>query len=471
MKKCISILFVLVMILGLCACSGKEKKEETPAGLQVGFGKVDLTPEFDVGLGGYSDAESRSATELQDHIYTTCIAITSGEDTILLYTIDICGLSRSDKENIRLVASGATGVPKENVFIGATHGHNCPALVGYPNAAKYTEHFHAVAISAATMAMGDRAPATMYRAKAEHEGMNFVRHYTLDDGTFVDNSGANPYIDRIVGHPMEKDKQMILLKFDREGDKKDILTVHWQAHPDDASQIGYNAISPGFIGPLRNKLERDTGMHVAYFNGASGNMNRDSKYKAEKHNLDFYEYGEKMAELAAGMLPSLELVNGIEIKTTRYVLECKVDHSWDHMLAQANEVYDVWKSQGKEVGDALGKKYDFSSVYQARAIRSRSQMGPVIAMEMGAFSIGDVGFTTGTYEMFSTNALFVKENSPFETTVVITGNYTYVPAEICYTYRSYECDTGFYAQGSAEQLADQYVAMLKELYEPSENGG
>ena len=470
MKRKFAIVLALVCILALCGCGGKQA-EEKPKGLQVGYAKMDLTPEFDVGLGGYSDAETRTSTGIQDHIYTTCIAVTSGEETILLFTIDICGLNRSDKENIRLVVSGATDVPKENIFIGATHGHNCPALTGYPNSGKYTEFFHSVAMNAATAAMADRAGATMYRAKAKHEGMNFVRHYTLDDGTFVDNSGANGNIDRIVGHPMEKDNEMILLKFDREGDKKDILTVHWQAHPDDASSIGYNMISPGFIGPLRNKLEKDTGMHVAYFNGASGNQNRDSKFKEEKHNLDFYDYGEKMADLAAGMLPTLTQVTGTQIKLARYVLDVEVDHSWDHMLAQANQVYDVWKTQGKEAGDALGKTYGFSSSYQARAIRSRANMGQIISMEMGVFSIGDVGFTTGTYEMFSTNALYVKENSPFETTVVITGNYSYVPAKICYTYRSYESDTGFYAEGAAEALAEQYVKMLTQIHGSEENTG
>ena len=130
---------------------------------------------------------------------------------------------------------------------------------------------------------------------------------------------------------------------------------------------------------------------------------------------------------------------------------------------KANEVYEVWKSQGKEGGDALGAEYGFTSSYQARAIRSRASMGPTIAMEMNTFCIGDIGLTPGTYEMFSTNALFVKENSPFETTFLLSGTSTYMPAAIAYTYRGYEQDTTFYAAGSAEIMADQYVLMLKEL--------
>lgn len=464
MKKILPFVLVLILLLSLCACGSDT--QEAADGLQVGYCKVDVTPDFEVGLGGYSDAETRTGTGVVDHVYTTCIAITSGQDSILLLTIDTCGLGWSEKQNLRLVLSNATEVPKDNIFIGATHGHNAPALSGYPNAQRYVDLLNNKSIEAANAAMADRSSATLSRAKAEHEGLNFVRHYTLEDGTPVDNSGANGNIDKIIGHPMDADKQMIVLKFDRADEKKkDILTVHWQAHPDDASEIGYNMISPGFIGPLRNKLEKDTGMHVAYFNGASGNLNRNSKYTAERHNLDFYEYGEKLAELAAGMLPSLTPVEGTQIKTGRDTLNVPVDHSWDHMLAAANEVYEVWKSQGKEIGDALGKKYDFSSVYQARAIRSRCNLGQYIGMDMGVFSIGELGFTEGTYEMFSTNAMFVKANSPFETTVVITGNYTYMPAEICYTYRSYESDTGFYAQGSAEMMADHYVAMLKGLKE------
>lgn len=239
--------------------------------------------------------------------------------------------------------------------------------------------------------------------------------------------------------------------------------VNWQAHPDDASAIGYNTISPGFIGPMRNKLEKDSGMLVAYFTGASGNQNRSSKMASENHNLDWFAYGEKLADLAFGMIEELEPVEGTAIKTTNFMLDATVDHSWDYMLKEANEVYEIWKSQALEAGNEAGKKYGFTSAYQARAIRSRSNLGIFIGMEMRAFSIGDIGFTTGTYEMFSDNALYVKENSPFETTFLITGNRTYVPSDIAYTYRGYEADTGFYARGTGEQLAEQYVKLLEEV--------
>ena len=468
MKKLLVLLLSAAMLFCLCACGNSGEGQETqpakPQGLQVGYSKVSITPTYEVGLGGYSDAETRKAQGFIDYIYTICIAVTSGEETILIYTIDNCAAPRDVADPIREVVSPATGIAPEKIFIGATHGHNCPSMYSYPNSAKYREDVANWCAEAGVAALADRAPAQLLQAKAEHEKMNSTRHYIADDGSYVDNSNVGQYDNsRLVGHPMPSDEQMVMLKFDREGDKKDILMVNWQAHPDRASEIGYNQISPSWIGPMRNKLEKDTGMHVAYFTGASGNQIDDSRIASERHGLGWFEYGEALADRAFSMLEKLEPVEGTTVKTKRYIMDVEVDHSWDHMLDQANEVYELWKTVGKAAGDSLAKTYDMSSSYQARAIRSRAAMDATIPMELNTFCIGDVGFTTGTYEMFSNSGLYVKEHSPFGTTFLITGNSSYMPADICYTYRGYEVDTGYYARGVAEAVAEQYVTMLKEI--------
>lgn len=471
MKRIITLLLAMVMTLSLCACAGSGDTQQTDAGkaegLQVGYAKINITPDYVVGLGGYSDAETRASQGFVDYIYSTCIAVTEGEETILIYTVDNVSLPDTIQEKLRAEVTKATGVADDKIFCGATHGHNCPSLSNvYANARKYMADFYAAAAEAAKKALEDRSPATLLRAKMDHEKMNAVRHYTLADGTYVDNSDAKAAgANYLVGHPMETDPQMVMLKFDRADEsKKDILMVNWQAHPDSAKEIGYNLISPSWIGPMRNKLEKDSGMHVAYFTGASGNQTKESWIPSENRaNYSYSEYGEALADCAYSMIEKLEPVEGTAIKTSHYVLPVDVDHSWDDKLSLANEVYDLWKSTDKATGDALAKTYGMSSSYQARAIRTRAGMGKTIDMEMNVFSIGDVGFTTGTYEMFSTNAMFVKENSPFETTFVITGCSSYVASDIAFTYSCYEADTGYYARGTGEKLADQYVKMLGEI--------
>ena len=175
------------------------------------------------------------------------------------------------------------------------------------------------------------------------------------------------------------------------------------------------------------------------------------------------EYGERLADEAIAMLPDLKEVGSAGVKLTTFMYEAEIDHSWDHMLAQANEVYDLWKSVDKSAGDALGKTYGFTSSYQARAIRSRAGMGKTAQLEINAFSICGVGFTTGTYEMFSDHSNYVKKNSPFDVTFVITGCSGYIPTPEAYEYRYYEADTGYYAAGTGEKLAEAYVEMLKQV--------
>ena len=468
MKKILCLLLAMVMTLSLCACAGSgetnEDGEAAVAGLQAGFGRENVTPDYPVGLGGYSDAETRTSQGFVDYIYTTCIAVTSGEDTVLMFTIDTCAVAKNFADNIRDKVADAVGVPKENIFASGTHCHSAPSLSGYDNAAKYKADLLDACLKAAQTAMADRSPAQLKTATPEFEGMNYVRHYLMADGSY---SGSNfgDSSKGYVAHAAEADPQMVLVQFDRADDKKDILMVNWQAHPDSASEIGYNTIAASWIGPLRTKLEALSGMDVAYFTGPSGNLTKESKIPEEKSGLSWREYGEKMADLTNEALSQLQPMEGTAIKTTGTMYTVEIDHSWDHMLPQANEVYDLWKSAGKSAGDALGKTYGFTSSYQARAIRSRASMGETTQLEVNAFCIGGVGFTTGTYEMFSTNAMFVKENSPFAVTFLMTGNSGYIPSEQAFEYRCYEADTGYYAKGTAEKLADNYVAMLKEISE------
>ena len=98
MKKIISLLLVLVLMLGLVACGAAEQTggDTTVAaengGFRVGYGKAEVTPEGPVGMGGYGRSDQRISTGVLSYLYVTCIAITDADDnTILLYGMDLCG--------------------------------------------------------------------------------------------------------------------------------------------------------------------------------------------------------------------------------------------------------------------------------------------------------------------------------------------------------------------------------------------
>lgn len=479
MKKMFTMLLALIMVLGLFGCAGSgengsqaavdtQPRQTTAATeptetawLQAGYAKVDITPGNGVGLGGYSDNETRLSNGTLDKIFTTCVALSDGTETILVYTVDVCGQGAYWLNQIRSRVTSATGISAEKIFIGMTHTHSAPAIGGDSAADKaWTEAYYKACTDAATVALADLAPATMQATTAELERMNFVRHYLMNDGTYYgSNFGSTE--SGFKAHATDNDPQLILVNLDRET-KKDILMINWQAHPAAAArQVDYNMVSADFVGHTRAKLENEAGVLVAYYTGASGNQNPKSLIEEEDRGLDYKQYGQLLGDMIIENMANLQTVEGTGIKTTKYIFKAEIDHSWDHMKAQADEVYDLWKSESKKAGDALGATYDFTSVYQARAIRTRFNKPASEDLELHAFRVGPIGFTTGTYEMFSDHSLYVKENSPFDITFLITANAGYIPNKASYGYRSYESDTGMYAIGTGEALAEEYVKLLE----------
>ena len=461
MKQCLCILVTACLLLGLCACSDTTEVESP---LKVGFGRVDVTPDYSVGLGGYGDAATRRSTGVADYLFVTCIAITEGEETVLMLTADTLGLGGTNLVSFRSFVSSATGIAQDKIFVGATHSHSAPDLsIGDEQCVKYKGLLFGGAAEAALAALEDRAPATLRATTTDVPGMTFVRHYKMADGSYAGSNFGSFTTTTPVDYATESDPQMVLVQFDRTGDKKDILMMNWQSHPDRSHQIGETLLSASFVGPARSKLEQTSGMLVAYFTGASGNLNPDSRISSHMHNLSWKDYGVALAGYAQDALKDLKSVEGSGIQTTRTKLTVEIDHSWDHMVDKANQVYHLWQTESKAAGDALGRTYGFSSSYQARMIRLRSTMFPTEQLEINACRVGGIGFVNGTYEMFSDAGLYIKRNSPYEITFVISGNHTYIPSAAAYDYRSYEADTSLYTKGTAEKLAEEFVSMLKAI--------
>ena len=431
--------------------------------LLAGYSKVDITPDYPTGLGGYSNAESRQHVGIAERVYATCIALTEGEETILLYTIDNCACEHSIAEKIRAMVTVATGIPGEKIFCSATHTHSAPALWGYPNVKRYTTDLLLACVKAAREALEDRAPATQMAAKKDVFGMNYVRHFKLQDGTYGGSNFGNFKDNPAVGYAAEPDRQLLLISYRREMPKKSITLVNWQGHPDCARAAGFENITSGYPGTLRDTLSLYTGDQVAFFTGADGNTNITTRIKEDFHGMGWREYGIHMAKIAYELYQQLQEVDSTGIVSKREMFEVEIDHSWDHMVPQAEEVFDLWKSVGKPEGDALGSTYGFTSVYQARAIKARATMAKTTELEVNAFRVGGVGYITGTYEMFSDAGIYMRKHSPYAFTFLMTGNSGYIPSDAAFNYRCYEADTGFFARGTAEKLAENYVKMLEEI--------
>ena len=468
-KQILSLVLSVLLLFSLCACNSSATPETTeePLVLKVGYAREDITPSTPVPMGGYGNSHNRISEGVAYPLYATCIAFTYGEEKLLLFTQDLINSSWTGQA--RMAITSATGVPADRIMVCATHTHHTPDQGSKDERiAKYQIQYLTAMTKAAVAALKDCSPATLSAGKTETEGLNFVRHYLLSDGTYGGDNFGDFNANTIVGHATEGDPQMIVLKADREGNKKDIAIVNWQAHPCKTEGGSKNRLlSPDFIAPMRTYFEYNAGMHFAYFTGAAGNQNTSTRIQSENNYLSFDELGAELAKVAMSALENATQLPSDGIRSVIEEREFPTNREKVDQLAQAVEVVALWQGGANTTeANKLARKYGMSSVYEASAIRSRVNRAPTAKYELNAICVGGWAFVTAPYEMFTNMALWVKKDSPFDYTMVFScanGANGYFATEAAYDYFSYEGTTSRFARGCAEDSAQRMLELLNSL--------
>ena len=157
MKKLISVLLSLVLLLGLCACgatggaqSGTDAAptEEKGTGMMVGFARANITPSDSVPLGGYGNTSTRMSNDMLDYIYTSAIAISDGENTVVIIENDLTAAVPTVLGKVRDKVSQKAGIPRENIMAAVDHVHSAPDLwnTGEPSIAEAPEALKAMRV-------------------------------------------------------------------------------------------------------------------------------------------------------------------------------------------------------------------------------------------------------------------------------------------------------------------------------------
>ena len=421
MKKLLILLLVMSVILSLCACGGPKpetaEKEPWSGHFAAGFSRVDVTPANNVGMAGYAETgeDVRMSQGVLNKIWFNCVALTDeGGNTMLLYALDALSIDYQIARNIRSEISAATGVPVENIVINCTHSHSTPIVE--------QTRYALSAIEAAQAALADRAAATVTYAAAEVENMSFVRHYTTVSGAVVGSNFGPANAGAKTGHTTEADKEMRILKLEREG-KKPILMVNWQGHATrvstGASDFGRThryMISTDYPGFCQDYVEKNYDCHCVLFIGASGNVVTTSAISGEGLEKNPITYGEALGQKVLDIAENTQPIQTGTVKSTDTQFE-----------------------------------------------------GATATIVIGALSLGDIGIITAPFEMFDTTSMGVREKSPFKATFVLSqanGSYGYMPTDICFDYDDcYECRHTRFNRGDAERIIDIYADLLNDIHE------
>lgn len=422
MKKALSLILCIILSMSLfvaCESPTDDTAVEANGQFSVGYGVADISPKESVMLGGFGDHEERYSNKVTEPLAVTCIAVT-GEDgeTVLVMAYDLSNSYDVWTKPTREAVSEATGVPFDHIMITCSHTHSGPYIKAYPI---YQEEVKNQSIAAATQAMADRAPATISGSYTRvEEKVNCNRHYLLADGTYMgEGVGAVPK-DQLIGHFTNPDNLLQVIKFVRE-DKKDIVMMNWQAHYL-GSKLDYNACTSDYPGVMRATVEKALDCHSIFILSASGNMNSWSQFANEMKFKYHTELGQFLGNKVVDLNDKLQPMNIGDVQITEVMQPC----------------------------------------------RSISKKGEMIEIPIYALSFGDFGMVFAPYEMFDTNAMAVRDNSPFPMTMVAScsnESHSYIPTPPSWDWEAkYEVRITKFEKGTAEELEQKFVDMLTEQF-------
>ena len=436
--------------------------------LQIGFGRASIMPSGVVHLAG-GDAAKRRSTWAKDTLYVTCVAFQQGAQKILVYTMDLITADSANSGAAKTAVSQATGLPEENILINATHTHASVSIRSeWEGVEEYRALFRASMVQAAQDALADLAPATVYYGSIMTERMTFVRHYKLSDGSYAGANFGNFKNGEVVGHSSDADGQLQVIKFAREG-KKDVVMTTFGAHGTFASTAD-TYISADFPSPTREYIEANSDCLVAHFIAAAGDQVPSSRIKTEERfNREQYrEYGAALGQYALDAMNNMTKLEEAPLKLLTRTVTYPANKEKLHLLPNVDEVV----AKAKELGNinketvALAREKGFSSYFEASAIRGRSTAPDTRDVCLRTMTIGRLGFIFAPYEMFGTQGMYVKENSPCDMTFVVScseGSKGYLPSRLGIQIGCYESCVTQFAPGTAEKLAEDFVSMLNDM--------
>lgn len=434
--------------------------------LKAGFARIDITPPFGNDLSGYY--ERRLADGTLDPLYLNAVALTVGEETVILMAADYIGIKLDHAAKIRELIRERTGVPTDHILIAALHQHTSPCLAD-PEARStalrdkvFIDVLYRRFADAAVMALDDRAEAEMsVGARDVAEPIAFVRRYFTKEAGVVTNPSSKF---TLTGRCAEADNTMRLVRFARNG-KNDIAILNFSTHPDVIGGTKWSADWPGFA---RRFLEEDiAGTSCLFFTGCQGDSNHNDYFKPREERLHGKRYehsaymGRMVADAAVGVWNEMTPAADDSIFAESLII-------YNRTNTDGVEKYDEcvkWVKDYKE-GKIPADSYtmaDRAFCYRVAALREQPVFRPVPITVIGVGGVVFVGFGG---EAFTSYGKIMRELCPekFVVSVVCANGYEgYLPTAEAFGQGGYEACSSFFMPSLEDEIVEAAKEMLGKL--------
>ncbi len=436
--------------------------------LKAGFGRRLITPSLGTPIAGYY--EKRFAKGVLDELYVSAMALSDGENTVLVLGADIIYLNIEQAEECRKLISEFCNIPVEAIFINASDTHTGPVI----GDGAYKDFLAIQVRDAAAMALSDLKPARLAVAEGKAEGISFVRRYRMKNGNVQTNPGVdNPEVDHALATPNETVK---LVKVIREGGD-DVYLVNFGTHAD---TIGGEFISgdwPGFV--VRTVEKALDGVKCIFLSAPQGDVNHINPFPTagDRNGLEYdtfdgvprgYEHAKHMGNVVAGAVLQIcgkaEILPDAKISYAEKVTKLPT-HMENDKLEEARKICELHEA-GRD-DEIPFEKMELTTVVAEATRRVLLENGPeFFEYTLGAVSIGDIVFCAVPGEMFTELGNRVCDESSYKTTLVCcltNASGTYFPTRKAYDEGGYEARSSRLAPGYDDIMVKDIIELFDSV--------
>ena len=448
---------------------------------KVGYSEVNVNPPLGIGVAGYYIP--RFAKGVLDDLYVKTMLLELGDKQIALISVDNCGLYEEIfspwLENIEKI----TGVPKENIFLSATHSHTGPQTILYKDRVNadsdmvlgYARFLGERVVQSVQLALLDLKDAKMgYIVGYAPERVAYIRRYKMKDGTtFTCPPIDDPNIDHPIG---ELDQRVNVLRFDRDGGET-IVLVNYGLHADTVNGELISADWPCWMAKTLDKAL--DGVKCIFFNGCEGDVGstnvhpKDGDMNDTEISFDNEMKSPGMARFVGRALAGTVLqvydkvkyvdVDDIDIMSKVIDLPSNMPRPEDMPLARK---YKELHESGRD--DEIPFKAMQLTTAVAEALRMcRLEHGPEsYAARLTGVKIGPVAMIGLPGEPFTELGVEIKKAKGWDLVLpcaLTNGCLGYFPVQSAYDEGGYETKTSPFKSGVADKVIDGSHKLLSEL--------
>lgn len=448
--------------------------------LKVGYASVNINPPLGIGIYGYYIP--RFAKGFLDDLEAEALTVSLGGKTIVLLAVDNGGIDSDIVRNYCKYIEKDTGIPKENIFISASHTHTGPLLKttdmfeadGEP-IGNYARFLGERLIDAVKLSLADMKNAQIgYAVGTAPEKVAYIRRYKMKDGTTMT---CPPIDDPNIDHPIgELDHRVNVLRFDRNG-AESIVLVNYGLHAD---TIGGEMISSDWPGWMRETIEKALdGTKCMFFSGAEGDVGSTNVHPSGGDMNDtLISFDNEMKSpgmarfvgraLAGTVLQVYDKVNYIEVdkidvlhKTA--IIPANVPLAEELPLAHKyKELHDAGRDE-----DIPYSAMELTTVVAEALRMCKMEDGPEnFNLDLIGIRIGEVALIGIPGEPFTDIGVGIKETEGYSMIMpcaLTNGNEGYFPMKSAYDEGGYEARTSPYKSGVAEKITLVAREILEKL--------